>query len=792
MKRISLSKVMRDLMQEKARTFTVLAAIILGVFAVAMLSTSRNLLDKNLTDNYLRTKPASFTLYMDSLSSETRKELESMEDIEDVEIRDMVVCRFVLGNSKFIPIQLFIVEDLNNLKLNTFRVDKGIMPEEDNSLAVERSIAKVREFQVGEKCSIYIPGIGEKEMHVTGIVHDAGQAPSWMEGTIYGYVKRGFFDSKYLSGLQHQVKFTVAADKYNEGHIKDVVLKTKNYLTAKGYNIIRSEVPAPGVHIHEKQMNSLMYLIMLFSALTLILSCFLIINMISAIMAKEVRQIGVMKALGASSGMITFIYMAIVFILGLAAIVIATPVGIAAGKAFAEFNARTLNFELFYKDVDLTVIGAIIIIGIMLPVLIAIIPVWRASRVSVNSSLNNFGVGAEPVSNSKLQGIIKMFPFSKSFVFAVKNSFRRKGRLILTLITLILAGSLFITTFNIRESANYTIAKNFDEQPQDLMYELSKPQPVAEMLTVLYDIEGIKEVEYGNTGIVTIQDENGLDGKPLDLKAVDPSSMLYIPEMTEGKWLSDLPDGIVVNHVATIQFPFLKLGSEVNIKINGKISRQKIVGVCSQLFIAPRVYITNSKYSGITGIPSSSKLFLVDVADNNAASIGKVNKKIEEALAENNIEVKMLISKEEYKHLVVEHLAIIIAMLITMTILVIIVGGLGIITTMGINIMERNREIGILRAIGITNSSLYKIIMYEGGVFGLLSWIFSIFLSIPASMYLGNGFFNIFFQSNMTFKISSIGIVIWLVINVVFCIIASLLPARKAASLSVNQALAYE
>ena len=129
----------------------------------------------------------------------------------------------------------------------------------------------------------------------------------------------------------------------------------------------------------------------------------------------------------------------------------------------------------------------------------------------------------------------------------------------------------------------------------------------------------------------------------------------------------------------------------------------------------------------------------------------------------------------------VDHLVVITSMLIMMTLLIILVGGLGIVTTMGINIIERKREIGILRATGTTNPLLYRILMYEGLVTGIISWVCSVILALPLSYYLGNFFFAVFFETTINFSVSPVGIVAWFFINLVFTSAAVLIPARNAA-----------
>ena len=72
--------------------------------------------------------------------------------------------------------------------------------------------------------------------------------------------------------------------------------------------------------------------------------------MMSAIMAKEIRQIGIMKAIGASTSRITFIYLSIVLILGTVATAIGASTGILVGIKYAQFNIGLLNFTLFEQQ----------------------------------------------------------------------------------------------------------------------------------------------------------------------------------------------------------------------------------------------------------------------------------------------------------------------------------------------------------------------------------------------------------------------------------------------------------
>jgi putative ABC transport system permease protein len=92
----------------------------------------------------------------------------------------------------------------------------------------------------------------------------------------------------------------------------------------------------------------------------------------------------------------------------------------------------------------------------------------------------------------------------------------------------------------------------------------------------------------------------------------------------------------------------------------------------------------------------------------------------------------------------------------------------------------------------VTNNRVYQLTITEGFIIGLLSWIMAFVVSVPVSYYLGNKFFNIFFETTLNFSLSVKGIIIWLCIIVVFSAVAVLLPARNANKLSVSEGLGYE
>ena len=130
--------------------------------------------------------------------------------------------------------------------------------------------------------------------------------------------------------------------------------------------------------------------------------------------------------------------------------------------------------------------------------------------------------------------------------------------------------------------------------------------------------------------------------------------------------------------------------------------------------------------------------------------------------------------------------------LLMMAILISLVGGLGLMGTMSLNVLERTREIGVMRAIGASNGDIQAIVIVEGMVIGLISWIASIALSIPLTLALATGVGLAILTAPMPAVFSATGIVTWLVTIILIGGVASALPAHRASSLTVRDTLAYE
>jgi putative ABC transport system permease protein len=130
--------------------------------------------------------------------------------------------------------------------------------------------------------------------------------------------------------------------------------------------------------------------------------------------------------------------------------------------------------------------------------------------------------------------------------------------------------------------------------------------------------------------------------------------------------------------------------------------------------------------------------------------------------------------------------------LLIMAILIAMVGSIGLAGTMGMNVMDRTREIGVMRSIGASDRILSRLVIVEGVIIGMISWLIGSALAFPMSKLMADTINRAIFDAPAGFTFSLNGFIIWLLVVVLLSVLASVLPARNATRLTIREVLAYE
>jgi putative ABC transport system permease protein len=127
-----------------------------------------------------------------------------------------------------------------------------------------------------------------------------------------------------------------------------------------------------------------------------------------------------------------------------------------------------------------------------------------------------------------------------------------------------------------------------------------------------------------------------------------------------------------------------------------------------------------------------------------------------------------------------------------MAVLIAIVGSIGLTGTMSLNVLERTREIGILRAIGASDKAVMRLVMVEGLLIGMMSWLFGVLLAFPIGTLMANAINLALFGALADLTFTPVGVILWLLVVIILSVLASVGPARNATRLTIREVLAYE
>jgi len=785
-------KIIRDLWMNRGRSLLVVSAITVGMIGVSAVLCAYSILVRELDANYMRTNPASAIIVIDAVDENLLKTVQQLPGVGSVEARGFFQARIMVDRDEWKTLLLHVIDDFDAMRISKSKREQGDWPPRTGDILIERVALRVARKSIGDDVNVCLPGGSERKLRISGTIHDPGEAPAWMEGLVYGYVTRETLGMLGKTSL-NEFLLTVAERPFDKVHIRATVKSVTNWMEREGYRIERIEIPEPGHHPHQTQLQTLLFLLQTFGGLSFVLSTVLVITLMGATMVQQVRQIGVMKAIGARTGQMAGMYLGSALLLGVIAVAIGLPAGMAGARAYAAFAARMLNFEIMDASVPFWTYGMLLLIGLLAPVASATYPVWKGSRVSVREAITDYGITAANKEDRFIgKVIVQSTAIGRPLLLSLRNTFRRKGRIALTLGTLAIGGAMFITALNVGASIKKTIDTFRDAMRYDLNVTLSRPKLPADVEPVVEKAAGVVRMEGWVRAKASLIYGDGTDGNEFVIVAPPPGTNLLLPRFAKGRWLSpEVRNALVVNHIFMDREPHLKIGDEVVLRIGAEKTKWRIVGVMRQIG-EPRGFVNPAYLSDLTRSKGLVGALSIVTHDRTLDTHRAAARGLERALAEAGMGVQDMISIHDIQRILEDHFLVLTMLLLIMSGLIVIVGGLGLMTTMSIQVMERTREIGVMRAIGASSHDLMRMIGIEGLVIGLLSWVIAALLAVPLSKLVADVFGMIFLKTTLDFAVSPVAFVLWLGVVAIFSMLASFFPARKAIRLTVRETLAYE
>jgi putative ABC transport system permease protein len=357
-----------------------------------------------------------------------------------------------------------------------------------------------------------------------------------------------------------------------------------------------------------------------------------------------------------------------------------------------------------------------------------------------------------------------------------------------------MGGAVFIAAINVSAAWKSAIARDGATKVYDLDVRFPRATSASRLQGILGALPAVAQVEFYPSGAADLVGSLGGESQRVALIGAAPGSPRLAPRVIAGRWLAAGDDSaVVVNQAALRAVPGLALGDSLKATIRGRTLAWPIVGVVKELHPGPAAYALPAAVRSATGDADSlARGARVVLAGHDDAAQRAGQASLQSAFEGAGIEGAGITRLLDQRKAFADHLVIIYTALYLAAALVVLVGGIGLTSTLLLNVFERTREIGVLRAIGAAPRVIAQNVVIEGVTIGVLSWFVALVATIPATLALDALTGKMFVNAPVDFVFSAEAAGAWLLLVVVLAALGSVYPAWRAARLTVREALAHE
>jgi putative ABC transport system permease protein len=795
-------KVWFDLWHNKTRTLLAVLSIAAGVFAVGAIFGMSELLETNMDQSHRAVLPTHINVGLSNLVDEdVIRGIKEVPGVEDVEPYNSVTVLYKLHpEDEWRQGVIQMRPNFEAQKYELLQLRGGHWPSAKNDVAIERMAAQFLGVGIGDSIIFKIDD-KERTLPVTGLIrHPFVPPPQFMDLAFFfmsgeGMERLGIPEGKFGA-------FYVRVTPYSYDHAREVASAIKDKLAKQGVGVGAFSYEDPNKHWGRTFMDGFTLVQELLAIICVIVGAILIYNTLSNLITQQTNQIGILKAIGGRTSTIIGVYLVNALVYGLLGLAVALPLGaivaFSVTKIFLNlFNIDYNQFQLSYQAVTFQVICAL-----AAPLLAGLPPVLHGAGISVRQAIASYGLGGD-FRSGRLDRLVDAFGqrwLSSQYATALGNMFRHRGRLLLTQVVLITAGTAFLMVMSLNSSCQLTLDNLFGRRHFDTMIQFENLQRADRVQALAATVPGVDKAELRLTQSAALFVEGQLvkeAGISTSLQGIPTNSDFSSPLIVAGRWFKTDENGRAV--VITRQMAednHIQVGDKITLDL-GEMGKDQwqVIGLYDPVFVggfnqdtifAPleSLYQTTKKYG-------QGSMLYVRTTSHEPVFTAAVTKQLKDMYERHGLKVAISETQAESRATADWQFSLVIWMMLALSVIVALVGGLALMGALSIGVIERTKEIGVLRAVGARSRSILGIFVMEGLLQGLLSWLIAMPLSFLASPLLANALGNAMFGATLDYQYNWSAVMVWLGTVLVISILASVLPARNATRISVRDSLAY-
>lgn len=779
-------KVRADLLAGRGRSALVIVSLAIATLAVGGMHLASGTVDASFRSSFLAANPPSTMLRTGPMADEVVDAVRAHPLVGELDARRIVEVRASVAGSAGQPVELVAMPDLATSTVARIDPAAGTWPPGPGEVVVERASSSELGVATGDVIQLTHRDRDPVDVRVVGTAYDVYEIAPMLGGALRAYVSMDTMTALTGTDVLDALYLRAPHDPLTTERAAEVAAAVRDdILTPAGVPIAYAALHDPSEHLGAHTLRFLVTAMQLLAGLAIVIAVALVSNTVVAMLAQQRRQIGVMKAIGASSGQLTVQYLAHVLLLAATALVLAVPGGLLLGRALAGFLAGMANFDLVPGGVPWSMLGLQVFIAALVPVLVVLVVVRRAVRTTVHEILTDRGITSS-VRRPRLR-----LPVGRPTALAYRNAVRNRPRLALTILTIGLCGGVVVGVLTTQASLGRLSDQIAGYLPRDLEVRLNQAVDVDEVRTVLDADHDVAAVEgWLTTQAFRIRPDGGENGN-INLVGLPAVSAEIAPTLLDGRWLRAGDDhAVVVNTHLVDEEPDVRVGDDVVLDVEGYRRTWHVVGISSTTLMGPGAYVAVEDLGMTIERPGQATVLAVALDDGAAPAV--VADRLDASLRAAGIDLGGVSThaglRADFEGMV--GIATLLFLLVGAVLGVVAV--VGVAGTMTLAVLEQTREVGVLRTLGASDRAVRRLLVTQGLAVAALGGVVGVVLSLPVAALLRRSLEVGLLEAALPAGFSWLGVAVWVPVALLIGAVGASRPARVAARMTVRDTLAYE
>ncbi len=776
---------LRELTKRGARswlTMTTIAVAVVGVWLLAIPALIDDAMTSRLDDdrlNHVRLFPNAVVL--------SDAEIDGLAELPNVTAAD---AKIVAGgqvnlSGRLIDVGLVGVRDFSAQRVDVVAVESGAAPEPGEVLADGENLRFGRlAADIGDTLSITGPA-GTREFAVSGTGGTILFASGVREGDPILYMTADTL--RDLTGWPGVTSIELHLDQRDAAVVSETITAAQVYLDDINPGQSYWLAPGtwdPGEWPDKDDFDNFRSLFTILAGVAVLSGLFMVYNTMNTLVRQETHEIGMMKALGGRRRHIAGAFLETAGLMGLIATIAGSVAGVLLANLLVSAIATSLMSAQPHFGVPLEVLGIAAVIGIAGTMLAALPGVLRATRISVRDAMEHHGIEAR-YGDAWLDRALQRFRFlSRSAQLGLRSAARSKGRSVATGLQIGLAAGTAIAFIALGATMVFLNNQTFDVEAGDIhLFEQGGrglDDTTAGIVEAVDGVAAAHPIHYATYGF---RGENyGVWSLPTDT--------VFDYDLGAGRWFREGESDVVVVGQALANVEDLAVDDVITVeRFDGPIE-VTVIGIDNLMVNGGKGIFTPLTAVLAAAGRSGSNAYWIETVSSEEAAVDAAAGGIEQALRSRGHSVSTELRYVE-RAANQSEASLILTFIVLLGVPVLAIGMIALVSTMTTNVLERTKEIGVLRSIGARRRHLGKMLRTEGMAVAFVGWLLGVPLGYGIArllIWLISRAFGASFP--VIFPLWSLVPVLVLTLAVAALVVR--IPLRRVARMRPGDALRYE